>query len=137
VRTFQLSGQLITHADVRNEVTGPSLNEMEYELNRLATTSPTGEELANAKRYLVGTEALRLQGRGSLASRLANLWTDGLPAEQISIYGQKVTETTEADVNAAARKYFPAYRAAIVAVGEEKVVREALAPLGIPVRTLP
>jgi len=137
VRTFQLTGQIITHADVRNEVTGPSLNEMVYELNRLATTSPTGEELANAKRYLVGTEALRLQGRGSLANQLATLWIDGLAPEQISIYGQKVAATTEADVNAAARKYFPAYRAGIVAVGEEKVVREALAPLGIPVRTLP
>ena len=43
-------------------------------------------------------------------------------------------KTTSADVNAAARKYFTAYRTAIIAVGEEKVIREAVAPLGIPVR---
>lgn len=137
VRTFAMAAEIITHADVRNQVTGPSLNEIEYELNRLATTSPTGEELSHAKRYLVGSEAVRLQGRSSLANRLATLWVEGLPPEQIGIYGQKVAVTSEADVNAAAQKYFPAYRSVIVTVGEEKVIREALAPLGIPVRTLP
>jgi hypothetical protein len=39
-------------------------------------------------------------------------------------------------VNAAARKYFLAHRTAIIAVGEEKVIREAMTPLGITVRTL-
>jgi len=39
-------------------------------------------------------------------------------------------------VEAAAKKYFPAFRTTIVAVGEEKVIRDALAPLGIPVKTL-
>jgi len=131
---FQKSGEIISHADVRNEVTGPSLNEIQYELNRLATTSPTDDELSKAKHYLVGREALRMQDRASLAQRLAILWIDGLEPGQIGVYGRKVAETTSADVNAAARKYFTAYRTAIIAVGEEKVIREAVAPLGIPVR---
>jgi predicted Zn-dependent peptidase len=54
----------------------------------------------------------------------------------VGIYGQKVAITTSADVNAAARKYFPAANAAVVAVGEEKIVRDALAPFDIPVETL-
>ena len=131
---FQKSAEIISHADVRNEVTGPSLNEIEYELNRLATTSPTEEELSKAKHYLVGREALRMQDRASLAQRLATLWVDGLEPDQIGVFGRKVAETTVADVNAAARKYFTAYRTAIIAVGEEKVIRESVAPLGIPVR---
>ena len=61
LRTFASAAELITHADVRNPVTGASLNEMLYELNRLTTTSPTPEELTKVKRYLVGREALRLQ----------------------------------------------------------------------------
>jgi len=40
-------------------------------------------------------------------------------------------------VDAAARKYFPAHRMAIIAVGEEKVVREALAPFGLTVHAVP
>ena len=136
VSSFQYAAEVITHADVRNEVTGPSLNEIEYELNRLATTSPTEEELSKAKHYLVGREALRMQERASLAKRLATLWVAGLEPDQIGIYGRKVESTIVADVNIAARKYFLAYRTAIIAVGEEKVIREALAPLGITVRLL-
>jgi zinc protease len=134
---FQIAGVLFTRADVRNAVTGPSLNEIEYELNRLATTSPTADELSKAERYLVGSEAIRLQVRTAVATELATIWTNGLPPEEIGTHSQKVASTKAAEVDAAARKYFPAYRMAIVAVGEEKVIRDALAPLGIPVRMLP
>jgi predicted Zn-dependent peptidase len=60
-----------------------------------------------------------------------------LPPEEIGIYGKKVAATTSDDVDAAAKKYFPASRAAIVAVGEGKVVRDALAPFGIPIQPAP
>jgi hypothetical protein len=40
-------------------------------------------------------------------------------------------------VDTAAKKYFPAARAAIVAVGEASVVREALAPFGLPIQPAP
>jgi zinc protease len=136
LNAYRTAGVLVTHADVRNEVTAPTLNEIKYELNRLATTAPTDEELSKAKRYLVGSEAIRLQARTALSGQLAGLWVDGLPPEQIGIYGQKVANTTTPEVEAAAKKYFPAFRTAIVAVGEEKVIRDALAPLGIPVKTL-
>ncbi len=133
LRSYRATGVLITRADVRNEVTGPTFNEMTYELNRMATTSLTPEELATAKRYLVGSEAIRLQVRDGVASELAELWVVGLPPEQIGIYGQKVAAMTAAEVDAASRKYFPASRVGIVAVGEEKVVRDAFEPFGLTV----
>ena len=134
--SYQKAAEMISHADVRNEVTAPTLNEMEYELNRMATTTPTDEELSKAKRFLVGLEALRLQDRASLARRLATLWIAGLQPDEIGISGQKVSATTAADVDAVAKKYFPAHRSAIIAVGEEKVIREALSPFGLQVHTL-
>jgi zinc protease len=137
VNSFQQAAEVISHADVRNEVTGPTLNEIQYELNRLATTSPTDEELNAAKRNLVGSEALSLQNRGSLADRLATLWVEGLQPDYIGTYGQQLASATTADVDAAARKYFPAHRMAIIAVGEEKVIREAIAPFGLPVHSVP
>jgi zinc protease len=136
LRTYQAAGVLVSSADVRNEVTAPSFNEITYELNRMATTSPTEEELAKAKRFLVGIEAIRLQARASVALQLVNLWGNDLPPGEIGIYGQKVANTTAIEVDAAAKKYFPASRAAVVAVGEEQVVRDALAPFGLPVETL-
>ena len=134
---YRSASLLVTRADVRNEVTGPSLNEINYELNRMATTNPSDEELSKAKRFLVGTEAIQLQARAGVTFELAKLWVDGLPPEEIGIYGQKVSSMTRADVDAAAKKYFPAAQASIVAVGEEKVVREALGVFGIPIKPVP
>jgi zinc protease len=136
LQPLRSAGLLITRADVRNEVTGPSFNEITYELNRMVTTSPTEEELTTARRYLIGNEALQLQSRSAVATELASIWSDGLPPEQIGIFGQKIARTTSADADAAARKYFPAARAVIVAVGEEKVIRDALTPFGIPMQTV-
>jgi zinc protease len=137
VITYLAAGALVSHADVRNAVTAATVNEIIYELNRLATTSPTPEELSQAKRFLVGIQAISLQSRGSVAGALAGLWVRGLPPEEIGIYGKKVAATTAEEVDAAAKKYFPASRAAIVAVGEASVVREALAPFGMQIQTAP
>jgi zinc protease len=137
LQTYQAAGLLITRADVRNAVTAPSLNEMLYELNRMVTTSPTDEELRTAKRFLVGIEAIQLQSRGAVSGELARLWVNGLSPDAIGAYGKKVAATTAEDVDTAAKKYFPAAKTAIVAVGEEKVVRDALAPFGLPLLSAP
>ncbi len=137
LRPYRAAGILVTNADVRNEVTAPTFNEMTYELNRLVTTSPTPDELNQAKRYLVGTEAIQLQSRDAVANELARLWVNALPPEEIGVYGKKIAGTSADDVNSAAKKYFPAAKTAIIAVGEEKVIREAFAPFGIPVQVLP
>lgn len=137
LQTYREAGVLRTQADVRNAVTAPSFNEIVYELNRMATTSPTEEELTRAKRSLLGIQALILQLRGAVARQLADNWMQGLPADQISVEGQKIEKVTAADVDAAGQKYFPAMRMAVVAVGEEKVIKQAFAPFGIPVQTMP
>jgi predicted Zn-dependent peptidase len=126
---------LRTQADVRNAVTGASVNEIMYELNRMATTSPTDEEMSRAKRSLLGIEAIFLQSRGAVADELSDQWVKGLGPDAIASYTQKITSTTVADVDAAAKKYFPASRMNIVAVGEDKVVRDALSPFGLPIET--
>ena len=133
LQTYVATGVLTAQADVRNEVTAASFNEMVYELNRMATTSPTEEELATAKRYLVGLEAIRLQIRSSVARELSRLWIYGLPPEEIGENGKKIASITGTDVDAVAKKYFPARNLAIVAVGEEKVVRDAFEPFGLTV----
>jgi predicted Zn-dependent peptidase len=134
--TYRSAGVFFTRADVRNEVTGPSFNEITYELNRMATTSPSKDEMDKARRFLVGIESIRLQSRDAEAGELASLWIDGLSPEEIGIYGQKVSSTTPDQVNAVAKKYFPASHSAVVAVGEEKVVRDALAPFGLPIEVV-
>ena len=131
------TGVLQTRADVRNDVTGATYNEINYELNRMATTAPADEELARAKRYLVGVRALSRQARSSVARSLASLWVQGLPPQELGSESEKIQKVTAKDVEEAGRNYFPASRLRAVAVGEEKVIKEQLAPFGLEVRPAP
>jgi zinc protease len=137
LQSFRSAGVIRTQADVRNAVTGASFNEILYEMNRMVTTSSTENELQQAKRNLVGIEAISLQSNDEVAGELADLWMRGLPPEEIGNYGRKVAAITADEVNAAAKKYFPAAHFSVVAVGEEKVIREALAPFGLPMVPAP
>jgi zinc protease len=127
------AGLLRTGADVRNAVTGASLNEIDYELNRMATTAPTEEEVQSARRFLVGLQAIRLQSQRSVAMRLATLWSYGLPPEELGLESERIQKVSAEDVEKAGGKYFPAARQTIVAVGEEKVIQEQLAPFGLKI----
>lgn len=131
------AGLFETRADVRNAVTGASVNEIEYELNRMATTSPTDEEMNEARRYLVGIKAIVLQLEGSVANQLATLWIMGLPPEELGIESEKIQKTTAQEVDAVARKYFPFSRQTVVAVGEPKVIEDQLGIFGMAVKPAP
>jgi len=132
--TLREASYLRSRADVRNAVTGASLNEMLYELNRMATTSPSEEEITRAKRYLLGIQAVIFQSRAELTAELADLWINGLGPDGIARYNQKIAAISASDIEAVSKKYFPASRMAIVAVGDEKVIRDALQPFGFPMQ---
>jgi predicted Zn-dependent peptidase len=122
---------------VRNEVTGASLNEITYELNRMATTEPGPEELSQAQRSLTGTRALELQSQSAVARDLAQLWIFGLPPEELGAESARIQNITAKDVAQVGAKYFPASRQTIVTVGEKKVIEEQLAPFGLRVEPAP
>jgi predicted Zn-dependent peptidase len=128
---------LQTWAAVRNEVTGASLNEINYELNRMATTEPELEEVSQAQRYLTGTRALELQSQGAVARELAQLWIFGLSPEELGAESARIQKVTAKDVAQVGTKYFPASRQTIVTVGEKKVIEEQLAPFGLRVEQAP
>jgi zinc protease len=130
--TLRQAGLVQTRADIRNPVTGASLNEILYELNRMVTTAPTQEELERAKRYLLGTEAVSLQSRAEAASEYSSLWLDGMDAGALAESLRKLEAIQLEEVEAAARKYFQASHMAIIAVGDEKVIHEQLAPFALP-----
>jgi zinc protease len=137
LRTYRDAGYFATQADVRNAVTGATLNEIDYELNRMCTTGPSDTEMTQAKRYLVGNEAIGLQSGGGLAGELARLWVDGLPPDNIAKESEKIDKSTAADVTAVAKKYLPAARSTVIAVGEGKVVRDELQPFGMEIKPAP
>lgn len=130
ITPYRETGVLMTRADVRNEVTGPSLNEISYELNRIATTAPEPDEVARAKRYWIGSLAVFLQPQAELASELANYWSDALTSKDLAAEGEKIENVSLQQIQDAGRKYFPMSRMTVVAVGDSDVIKNQLAPFG-------
>ena len=137
LQIFRHGGALCTRADVRNAVTAASINEVFYEQNRMATTPPTEMELRQAERFLVGLKALQMQSERAVAFELTDLWGKGLASAEIGSNIQRIANVSISDIEGVARKYFSASRMALVAVGDEQVIRDSLDPFGLPISVAP
>ena len=123
-------GTVRSFAAVRNEVTGAALNEVLYEMERMATTEPSDEEMERAFRRDAGALAISLQTAAGVADELARLWVLGLPPDEIGREVESLAKVTKADVRRAARRVFGTGAARIVAVGDAAAIREELATFG-------
>ncbi len=124
------AGSFWTSAAVRNEVTGPTILEMLYELDRMRVLPVAAEELDAAKVYSVGTLALEMESQGGLVSRINTIYTYELPRDFLQTFRDKVHALTPSDIQKAAAKYFDTYRGAIVIVGDYSQVKDQIAPFG-------
>lgn len=129
------TNMLVTAASVRNAVTGAAFNEMVYEMNRMATTSPTKQEVERVQHFLIGYEALSLQTQTGMAQRLSQLWTSGLSADELGRNGKAIEKVTIADVERIGRDYLSAPRMTVVAVGDEKTIKDQLSSFGLEIKT--
>ena len=124
------SGHFVAGAFVRNEVTGPTLLEIFYELDRMRVLPVSDEELTAAKEYSNGNFSIELASQLGLASRINTVYTYDLPKDFISEFRPKIDALTTADIQKAAAKYFDTYRAAIVIVGDYDKVKDQITPFG-------
>ena len=128
--TMAQSGIFSVDASVRNEVTGATLLEIFYEMDRMRVLPVTDEELKSAKTYQNGTFSIELAGQSDLASRIDTIYTYGLPHDFIQTFREKVNAVTLQDVQNASAKYFDTYRCAIVIVGDYAKVKDQVTPFG-------
>jgi predicted Zn-dependent peptidase len=124
------TGSFVAGAFVRNEVTGPTLLEMFYELDRMRVLPVTDEELSAAKECSTGNFSVELASQFGLASRINSVYTFDLDKSFINDFRPKIQALTTADIQKAAAKYFDTYRAAIVIVGDWDKVKDQVTPFG-------
>jgi predicted Zn-dependent peptidase len=117
-------------ADVTTNVTGPSLKEIFYEIDRLRAEPPSAEELRGIQNYLAGTFVLQNSSRGGIIGQLAFLDLHGLDRDWLATYVQRVYAVTPADVQRIARTYIDPSRMTIVVVGDRSQIAEQLAAYG-------
>lgn len=124
------TGSFVAGAFVRNEVTGPTLLEIFYELDRMRVLPVSDEELSAAKEYSTGNFSVELASQQGLAERIATVYTYDLDKNFINDFRPKIEGLSTADIQKAAAKYFDTYRAAIVIVGDWEKVKDQVTPFG-------
>ncbi len=87
------------------------------ELTRIRQQPPTGQEVEDAKRYLLGSLAFRFTSVGDIAGQLLAIERFHLGFNYLDDYRKAVSAVTPADVQAVARKYLDPARMFLVAAG--------------------
>lgn len=122
----RLGGAFEATAEVRTAVTGDSLKEFFYELDRIRAEKVSEQELRDAQNFLAGVFPIRAETQEGLANLIVQQQIYDLPADYLQTYRDKINEITIEDVAAAANKYVQPDRMAIVIVGDaEEILPQA------------
>jgi zinc protease len=115
-------------ADVTTAVTGPSLKEIFYEIDRLQKDPPSDQELQGIKNYLAGLFVLRNSTRIGVISQLHFVDLHNLGDKYLDTYVQKVYAVTPKQVQEIMQKYVRSEKMTIVVVGDKAKITDQISP---------
>lgn len=124
----RLAGTFRTTAEVRTAVTGASLHEFFYELNRIRDDAVSQEEITNAKSYLTGVFPIRIETQEGLTDQLVSIKMYNLPDDYLKIYRDRVNAVTTEDIQRVAQTYVRPDQAAVVVVGDAAEITDQIKP---------
>ena len=124
----RLAGTFRATAEVRTAVTGPSLHEFFYELDRIREKAVSAEEIINAKSYLTGVFPIRIETQDGLIDQFVNIKMLDLPDNYLRAYRDQVEAVTVDQIQAVAQKYVRPDLAAVVVVGDAAEISEEIKP---------
>lgn len=122
------AGTFRATAEVRTAVTGDSLKEFFYELNRIRSEPVSDKEISDAKAYLTGVYPIRLETQEGLIDQLVQIKMFDLPANYLELYRDQIQTVTVEQIQEVARRYVKPDEAAIVIVGDGTQLEEQVKP---------
>jgi zinc protease len=117
-------------ADVGTEVTGASLKEIFFEINRLRETPPAEDELRRIQNYEAGIFVLRNSTSTMIANLILFLDLHGLKDEYLTNYVKNVYAVTPTKVQSLTQQSFRDEDMTIVIVGDRGKIEKQVAPYG-------
>jgi zinc protease len=112
--TSILMGSVATRADA----IGQSLDVIRTELKQVAEEGPKPEEFENAKKYLVGSYALRFDTNAKIASQLLGLLEDDFGPEYIENRNKMIEAITLEDAKRVAKRLLAPENLIVTIVGQ-------------------
>jgi zinc protease len=122
------AGTFRATAEVRTPVTGRSLKEFFYELERIGNEPVSDKEIADAKSYLTGVFPIRLETQEGLSDQLVQNRMLNLPNDYLETYRDQIQAVTVEDIQRVARTYVKPDEAAVIVIGDGALVREQIEP---------
>ena len=122
------AGTFRATAEVRTPVTGDSLKEFFYELDRIRNELVSEKEINDAKSYLTGVFPLRLETQEGLTDQLVQIKMLKLPDDYLQHYRDRVQAVTGAEIQRVASKYVKPDEAAVIVVGDGTSVLDQIKP---------
>ncbi len=116
--TKRLDGSIEATAEVRTAVTGESLKEFFYELNRIRDERVIDEEIDDAKNFLTGVFPIRAETQEGLTSLVVSQELYGLPHDYLDTYRAHIEAVTADEIQRVANEYVRPAEMAIVIVGD-------------------
>ncbi len=125
-QAFQLAGFYKFNADVRNDVTGPTIREVFKEIDKFRAEGAEGEELNGAKQYLSGVFPYQTSSQAGLAALLNSVYVFGLPKDYPETFRAKIAALTPEQVKEGANRLFGSADTVVVIVGDWPRVKQQL-----------
>jgi len=122
------AGTFRATAEVRTAVTGDSLKEFFYELDRIRAEPVSEKEISDAKSYLTGVYPIRLETQEGLIDQLVQIKMFDLPDNYLELYRDQIQAVTIEQIQEVAQKYVKPEEAAIVIVGDGAQLAEQVKP---------
>ena len=113
------SGVWFQAADITLESTGAALTEIFKEINLLAKTPPSTEELDGIKNYMAGIFVLRNSSRAAVINQLSFIELHQLSDSYLKDYVDDVYNVTPEKISEMARKYLTPEKMTLVVVGDK------------------
>lgn len=101
---YDKCAMLVGGTSTKNERARESLDVIEREIVELASNGPTEDELDKARKYLVGSYALRFDTSTKIASQLVNLQLDDFPPSYLDERNARIEAVTLEDAKRVAAR---------------------------------
>lgn len=117
IGAFRKSGQFMIGTDVKREFTQQTIDEIWKEIHRLQTEPVPADELTVVQNYMAGEFVGSLNTPFEIADRYKLILLDGLPADFLSTYIQRIRSVTADDIQEMAQTYLTEQAMVEVIVG--------------------
>ncbi|HET6862157.1 MAG TPA: pitrilysin family protein [Pyrinomonadaceae bacterium] len=129
------AGTFRATAEVRSVVTGDSLKEFFFELERIRNDKVSEKEIADAKSYLTGVFPVRLETQEGLIDQLVQIKMLSLAKDYLETYRDNVQAVTIDQIQRVAQAYVKPDQAALVVVGDGATVLDQIKPYCADIET--